>query len=283
MKVIMKTAFKGILAVTSIMIVAILIIIFVIPLNSKTLYLKGRVSDLFENTREAYKEYVRWVNRSNYRNILDKYIVDNYGEILKEYFEVQVINNYSSYNQLYSVSTPFMKKDFFIEVSYNKRKVISDTFNSVLSTDPKFQHMYSEWVKKQVGIEDENVEFKFTGFFDKPYIEFDKIVSLNSDYEEIFENTHNLFAWLCERTQIKDLSENNKVGKAKHLQEYLLSAMQFTGISNDTSENFSGCVRLSSGSFNKEKDLNFEFNFDARDNKYTLKSYIVGTGWVTYE
>ena len=186
MKVIMKTAFKGILAVTSIMIVAVLIIVFVIPLNSKTLYLKGRVSDLFENTREAYKEYVRWVNRSNYRNILDKYIVDNYGEILKEYFEVQVINNYSSYNQLYSVSTPFMKKDFFIEVSYNKRKVISDTFNSVLSTDPKFQHMYSEWVKKQVGIEDENVEFKLI----YENIDFQNVETLDSNYDEMFENCH---------------------------------------------------------------------------------------------
>ena len=81
-------------------------------------------------------------------------------------------------------------------------------FYEVLSRDSKFQHLYSEWVKKQVGIEDENVEFGFTGNFDKPYIEFDKITSLSDDYREVFENTHNLYFNKIVLTNIS-LNENN--------------------------------------------------------------------------
>ena len=92
----------------------------------------------------------------------------------------------------YEIRASFMERPFEVWIDNRTHEIFGDNFYEVLSRDDKFQHLYSEWVKKQVGIEDENVEFGFTGNYDKPYIEFDKITSLSDDYSEVFENTHNL-------------------------------------------------------------------------------------------
>ena len=97
-----------------------------------------------------------------------------------------------------TLKAPFMQESF--QVTMRGGKIVSDTFYSTLTTDPKFQHLYSEWVKKQVGIEDENVELIFDGAIkdsswvgEKPYIDFRSITSTDNLEEQICENTHNLY------------------------------------------------------------------------------------------
>lgn len=157
------------------------------------------------------------------------------------------------------LKAPFMQEKF--QVTMRGGKIVSDTFTSTLATDPKFQHLYSEWVKKQVGIEDENVEFKFAGNFDPPYIEFNKITSLSDDYREIFENTHNLYAWLCEASNIKDLNNDNKLKVAKSVrEEYLLKVITLTSL--PMGKNFGGRVYISSSENARDKDNGYVFDFD---------------------
>ena len=79
-----------------------------------------------------------------------------------------------------------MDKSFEIWIDKRNNRIFGSDFYEVLATDPKFQHMYSNWVKKQVGIEDENVELEFKGALkssawvgEKPYIDFNKIFKWN--------------------------------------------------------------------------------------------------------
>ena len=149
-------------------------------------------------------------------------------------------------------------KEFSIQVV--KGKVLTDTFFSTLTTDVKFQHLYSEWVKKQVGIEDENVELKFAGNYDPPYIEFNKITSLSEDYREVFENTHNLYCNRCYVSNIKDLNETNSRIIANDIREKcLFKVIKITKIPN---EKISGNIHLSTGAFEKNNDKNFKYRFD---------------------
>ena len=158
---------------------------------------------------------------------------------------------------------PFLDKSFYITMKDGK--LISDTFYEVLSKDPKFQHLYSDWVKKQVGIDDENVELEFAGNFDIPYIEFDKITSLSDDYREVFENTHNLYAWMCKVKNIKDMNYNNRLEIANYAKyNYLYKMMQLTGIPQDEDKYYAGHIVLSTGNFDKVSDINYEFKYNAR-------------------
>ena len=86
--------------------------------------------------------------------------------------------------------TSFMDGKF--SVTMKDGIITRDNFYEVLCYDNKFQHMYSEWVKKQVGIDDKNVELEFSKSADVR-IDFDKIDQLSKDCKEIFENTHNLY------------------------------------------------------------------------------------------
>ena len=161
----------------------------------------------------------------------------------------------------YEIRAPFMEKSFEVWVDNRTHKIFGDTFSTVLSTDVKFQHLYSEWVKKEVGIEDENVELGFAGNFDTPYIEFNKITSLSDDYREVFENTHNLYCWLCEVSNIKDLTDNNKYEIAKSIREkYLLKAINKCKMPSD--KKFGGRIYLSSSENAREKGKSYVFDFD---------------------
>lgn len=184
-----------------------------------------------------------------------------YKEYIKKYYGIvsDTFGSKSHYSRFWYVSTPFMEKEFSLQIV--KGKVIGDTFYDTLTTDPKFQHLLSEWVKKQVGIEDDNVEFQFAGNFDNPYIEFDKITSLSEDYREIFVNTHNLYAWLCEVSSIRDLTDENIIEIAKNIREnYLLKAIQITKIPTD--KKFGGRIRISSGENTSEKSIVYNVDFD---------------------
>ena len=211
------------------------------------------------------------INKDKYNKILNEYIKNKFGDSLSKKFEI-IKNNGRSYKVKFN---DIMDETFYI--AYNKGEhSCRDNFEQVILNDKKFKHLYSNWVKKQVGIDDENVEFEFTGTFDEPYIDFDKITTLSEDCREVFENTHNLYAWLCEVKNISSLTEENKIEKAKFAREkYLLPAMNITGITKDKKKYFGGHIDLSDGSFKKNEDLCFTFVFDARisDSELIEKRY----------
>ena len=123
---------------------------------------------------------------------IKKYIINAYGEVVSKVVEVEYIGRRRGWHadSEYILHFPFAN-DKTIYVESETQKIFSRDFSFAIDT--KFQHLYSEWVKKQVGIEDENVEFGFAGNYDTPYIEFNKITSLSDDCREVFENTHNLY------------------------------------------------------------------------------------------
>ena len=212
---------------------------------------------------------------------LEKFLKEYYGQAIYELTTWKYIGRRKRWlaDSEFDVYLPFADGKIFVE---SENQAIHNHIDIV--NDKKFQHLYSEWVKKQVGIEDSNVEFGFAGNFDNPYIEFDKITSLSDDYREIFENTHNLYVWQCRVVNIKDLNENNKVEIAKMVREkYLSKAMSITGITKDLSKNYRGHIKLSNSNFDSDNNLKYELSYNAKDEKANLQEYIVGVGWVSYE
>lgn len=169
----------------------------------------------------------------------------------------------------YEIGIPFMSKTFEIWIDKRSNSLYGSNFYEVLSTDFKFQHLYSEWIKKQIGIEDENVEFQFAGNFDNPYIEFDKITSLSEDYREIFENTHNLYCNRCYVSNIDNLNAMTANEIANEIREkYLFGAVKITGI--PVNKKISGNIHLSNGIFDKKNDQNYKFRFDLHNFESSL-------------
>ena len=170
----------------------VIVIVFVIALVLIYFYLWFKVG--INNLKNQHKENIEQELQHREENtlIFNEYLKNTYG-IVSESFEINVKSDVVSNDTDFDIKTGFMDKTFKVIVDTDNKKIYSDSFYKALSTDLKFQHLYSEWVKKQVGIEDENVELGFTGNFDKPYIDFDKITSLSDDYREVFENTHNLY------------------------------------------------------------------------------------------
>ena len=84
----------------------------------------------------------------------------------------------------YEIRAPFMDRPFEVWVDNRTHKIFGDNFYEVLSKDPKFQHLYSEWVKRQVGIDDENVELNIGC----EKIFFENIYKYDSN-EDIFVNS----------------------------------------------------------------------------------------------
>ena len=219
------------------------------------------------------------IKEEQYRNIniktADEWVHKYFGAVVSEVVECEYIGKRKGWHpdSEFVIHMPFCNdKKIFVESE--TEKVFTRDFD--IATDPKFQHLYSEWVKKQVGIDDENVEFGFTGTFDEPYIDFDKITTLSEDCREVFENTHNLYAKFCQVKNITSLTEENKIEQAKFAREkYLLPAMNITGITKDKKKYFGGHIDLSNGSFKKNEDLCFTFVFDARisDSELIEKRY----------
>ena len=187
------------------------------------------------------------------------YIINKYGEVLSQVIEVEYRGRRKGWHadSEYVLHFPFAN-DKVVYVESETQKIFTRDYD--ISTDVKFQHLYSEWVKKQVGIEDENVELKFAGNYDPPYIEFNKITSLSEDYREVFENTHNLYCNRCYVSNIKDLNETNSRIIANDIREKcLFKVIKITKIPN---EKISGNIHLSTGAFEKNNDKNFKYRFD---------------------
>jgi hypothetical protein len=114
-------------------------------------------------------------------------INEKYGIVSKKFFVVGytnesiVIDNilllldrtvFPHFNPFYSYTVPEkMSTNIVFKTSFMDRKfsvtmkdgiITRDNFYEVLLYDKKFQHLYSEWVKKQVGIDDENIDIEIT-------------------------------------------------------------------------------------------------------------------------
>ena len=241
----------------------ILTIVFILLLfSSPYLFIElwniqsGR-STIFELTINNIKNDIdSAINKDKYNKILNEYIKKRFGDSLSKKFEI-IKNNGRSYKVKFN---DIMDETFYI--AYNKGKhSCRDNFEQVISNDKKFQHLYSNWVKKQVGIEDENVEFEFTGIFDEPYIDFDKITTLSEDYREVFENTHNLYCNKCYINNLFELNEENAKVIADELRnKYLFNASKITGMPQE--KKISGHIYMSTNAFNSGAGSDFAFIFD---------------------
>lgn len=198
--------------------------------------------------------------------VLNKYIDNTYG-LTKSHFKIKY-NGVKLYNGIsdslvvsYDINTTFMDNKFKILIGYYSLEVLEDTFCNVFYIDHKFQHLYSNWVKKQVWIDDENVEFGFAWNFDDPYIDFDKITTLSEDYREVFENTHNLYCNKCYINNLFELNEENAKVIADELRnKYLFNASKITGMPQE--KKISGHIYMSTNEFNSGSGSDFAFIFD---------------------
>ena len=118
-----------------------------------------------------------------------------------------------TYTTFARFKAPFMSKTF--DVKMKNGKIIEDTFYDTIVTDSKFNHLYSEWVKKKIRCEDENVELEFDLARDKHNsvqkkisIDFSSIVDVNNIEEEICRNIKNYVLYSIDK---KNLDKSNKL------------------------------------------------------------------------
>ena len=121
-----------------------------------------------------------------------------------------------------------MSKTFEIWIDKRSNSIYGSNFYEVLSTDLKFQHLYSEWVKKQVGIDDDNIEINFKEAVkgsrwvgEKPYIEFSNINSIDDLEEDICKNTHNLYVYNVEISNFNSLNVEDVLTVVKRYERLL--------------------------------------------------------------
>ena len=214
----------------------------------------------------------------------DKYIESKYG-IISKTFEMH------NDGRFYYTSTPFLKNEFVIQLT--RGKVVSDRFYDILLTDSKFQHLYSEWVKKQVEIDDENVELYFNrascgsrNIGDNVYIDFDKITALDNLEEDICKNTHNLYIRSNHYEQGVDVKINN-IDNIKEVLNYadLIEKKIKPRVFIDTnhfmpSENNHLLIYLLSENTNKHL-MTIMYDYDENVKKYYYVSN--DSDWIKYE
>ena len=156
-------------------------------------------------------------------NVLYKYL-DNYG-IIKDLFKVEFLGYDSGVSirgvhgwlgrdwiRAYEIRAPFMEKPFEVWIDNRTHEIFGDNFYEVLSTDAKFQHLYSDWVKKQIGCEDENVELEFSC----GGISFLRIEHLSKDLSEIFKNAR----MHCKDVRVYNLKKLNFENSFEYALDY---------------------------------------------------------------
>ena len=185
-----------------------------------------------------------------------------------------------------------MEKPFEVWIDNRTHEIFGNNFYETLVTDPKFQHLYSNWVKKQVGIEDENVKLYFNrascgsrNIGDKPYIDFEKITSLENLEEQICENIHNLYIRSNHYEQGVDIKVDNideitEVLNYADLIEDKINSRVF--IDNNhfmPSENnhLFICFNVQNG----ENDLDIKYDYDSNTKMYRYHNK--DSEWIEYE
>ena len=99
-------------------------------------------------------------NRDKNTKAAQKYIRDKYGDILSEVIKIEYIGRRKDWvaNSHYILKAPFCD-DGELSVDSETHNVYGG-FDFEISS--KFKYLYSEWVKKQVGIDDENIDIEIT-------------------------------------------------------------------------------------------------------------------------
>lgn len=186
--------------------------------------------------------------------------------------------------------TSFMDGKF--SVTMNDGIITRDNFYEVLIKDDKFQHLYSEWVKKQVGIEDENVELYFNRAMcgsrvigDNIYIDFDKITDLNNLEEQLCENTHNIYIRSNHHEQGVDVKIYN-INDVKEVLNYadLIEKKIRSRIFIDTNHSMpfeSNHLFICFLTQNGENDLDIKYDYDSNTKMYRYHNK--DSEWIEYE
>lgn len=187
----------------------------------------------------------------------------------------------------------FMDKTF--SVTMKDGQIIKDNFYEVLMRDEKFQHLYSEWVKKQVGIEDEGVELKFSRakfwsrvIGDDVYIDFNKITTNENLEKQICENTHNIYVRSNYHESGIVININDSSKDIKSLLEYAddiekkIHHLIFIYEDNSTYVNKkNNILYISFDNKNSENNIDVMYNYD--DNTKHYKHYNKDNSWIEYE
>ena len=117
---------------------------------------------------------------------------------------------YRSWIRAYEISTPFMSKPFEVWIDNRTHKIFGDNFYDTLKSDKKFQHLYSDWVKKQIGINDPNVELIM--IFNNS-IDFLNIKNKDNILEELFNN---IVEYKVTNAYVKNVGTNNETDLANY-------------------------------------------------------------------
>ena len=136
--------------------------------------------------------------REKNREAAEKWVVSKYGEAVAKVVEIEYDGKSEGWVDwsTFKMTAPFAVG--WIVVNSEDQSIVSGGFDL---EGKKFQHLYSEWIKKQVGIDDENVELEFdramassARVIGSPiYIDFKEIVSCDNLEDAICKNTHNIY------------------------------------------------------------------------------------------
>ena len=249
-------------------IIIVVLVIIAIPILYFYIWFKVGINNLKKQHNKNIE--IELQNRDDNIKIFNEYIKNRYGTII-DTFEITIKSAVVNTNTLFVIKTPFMDQSFGISVDTKKKRIDGDTFYEVLSKDMKFQHMYSEWVKRQIGCEDENVELGFYGQQSNPklIILFNQISNLNNNYEEIFKNTYNFYLNTISIKHLRDLNEQNSYDIAiMETSEYVNRIKKMIGT---PPFKFSYGIRLSNNEFLKE-DVNIFYRCNYKDNSKLERS-----------
>ena len=192
----------------------IITIIYSLPNDIYELfYVKAMTHNILTEIRDTI---IVGVNKNKNSKALNEYLKKCYGDVIYNVVEIKE-NHRNGSEMVYYIKMPFMDNMFYVFI--NNGDITQVNFHDKVFYDPKFQHLYSEWVKKQVGIKDENVEFEFSKNTNAT-INFDRIDKLSKDYKEVFENTKGMELIQIFQYNIRDLSRENWYEYASNYLKY---------------------------------------------------------------
>lgn len=177
----------------------------------------------FDILRDSIKDEM---NKSKYDKILDDYLIDRFGDAIAKKMSTGTGSwrNFEEYTYLIKFDT-LLNNGFNVRIN-KKNGVASDNIDDVLAKDDKFQHLYCEWVKKQIGCKDDNVELEFDLARDKHNsvhkrisIDFKSIVDVSNIEEEICRNTKNYMLYSIDKKKLDKNNKSNFLDEAKKIKE----------------------------------------------------------------
>ena len=170
------------------------------------------------------------------------------------------------------LKSDIMDKTF--NITMQGGRIVNDNFYEVISNDQKFTHLYSEWVKKQVGIEDSNVELKFTEAVkgarqigEKPYIDFNKITNLDRLEDQICECTSGLYV---KNVDIYNFPSNDIKDILSEVKRYELLIKPYIFKEGDNILWFGVNIKEQANDKNDPYSYSIVFDYNTNEKKYFI-------------